>query len=332
MKTRPTWSPQKILEISNMWSACTLHTAVKLAVFDAIGNRAASIEVIARKTRTSKHGMGMLLNAAAALGLIKKNKGLYQNTKLSRECLCQSSKKYLGFSILHHHHLMKSWIKLDQAVKTGRAVRSRMTSNNKPRSKAFYGAMNTTGSRVAPLVVRKLNLKGAQSLIDIGGGPATYACHFCLQNPNLKAVVFDLNTAKPHALRTIKQFKLGRRVRFVEGNYLKNRIKDRYDIAFLSHIIHAESPEHCAVIIKKAVEALNPGGKIFIQEFVMNNKKDGPLFPALFALNMLLGSDGGTAYSEKELCDMLTKAGAKKVRHLSFVMPNGASVISAIKN
>lgn len=331
MNYKTHWSPQKILAISNMWEAATLHAAVKLNIFDAIGDRATSLAVVAHRARTSKHGMGMLLNAVAALGLIKKKNGLYQNTKLSHEFLCQDSKKYLGYSILHHHHLMKSWIKLDQAVKTGRAVRSRMTSNNKPRLKAFYGAMNTTGSRVAPLVVRKLNLKGAQSLIDIGGGPATYACHFCLHHPTLKATVFDLKTARPHALQTIKQFKLGRRVRFVEGNYLKNRIKDRYDIAFLSHILHAESPEHCAVIIKKAVEALNPGGKIFVQEFVMNNKKDGPLFPALFALNMLLGSDGGTAYSEKELCDMLTKAGAKKVRHLSFVMPNGASVVQGMK-
>ncbi len=190
--------------------------------------------------------------------------------------------------------------------------------------------MNTTGSRVAPEVVKKLNLKGAESLIDIGGGPATYACHFCLHNPKLRATVFDLKTARPHALQTIKQLGLGGRVRFVEGNYLKNKIKDRYDVAFLSHILHAESPEHCAVIIKKAVSALNPGGKIFIQEFVMNNKKDGPLFPALFALNMLLGSDGGTAYTEKELCDMLIQAGAKKVRHLKFVMQNGASIVCGI--
>lgn len=187
--------------------------------------------------------------------------------------------------------------------------------------------MNTTGSRVAPLVVKKLHLKNAKTLIDIGGGPATYACHFCLQNPNLKAVVFDLNTAKPHALQTIKRLNLGRRVRFVEGNYLKNKIAGKYDAAFLSHVLHAESPCHCEQIVKKAVKALNPGGKIFIQEFVMNNAKEGPLFPALFALNMLLGSDGGTAYSQKELCEFLTNAGCRRVEHLKFVMPNGASIV-----
>jgi precorrin-6B methylase 2 len=320
-----------------MWSACTLHAAVKLNIFDAIGDRKALLEDVARKTKTSKHGMGMLLNAVAALGLIKKTNGLYQNTKVSREFLCEHSKKYLGYSILHHHHLMKSWIKLDRAVITGKRVRSRMSRlrqgsggqarSSQPRLKAFYQAMNTTGSRVAPLVVKRLNIKNAKSLIDIGGGPATYACHFCLQNPQLKAVVFDLHTARPHAFQTIKRFAMQRRVRFVEGNILKNRIPGQYDVAFLSHILHAESPGHCALVIKKAVSALSPGGKIFIQEFVMNNKKDGPLFPSLFALNMLLGSDGGTAYSEKELCDMLKKVGCQNVRHLNFVMPNGASVV-----
>jgi len=168
-----------------------------------------------------------------------------------------------------------------------------------------------------------------RTLLDLGGGPATYACHFCLHNPQLKAFVFDLGFAKAHAQKNINQFKMQKRVSFIEGNYLTDPLPGQYDAIFLSHILHAESPERCQLMIQKAVRALNPGGKILIQEFVMNDNKDGPLFPALFALNMLIGTDGGTAYSQKEIAVLLKAAGVNKIRHLPFIMPNGASVICA---
>jgi len=68
------WSPKKILELGNMWLPATLHTAVKLGIFDAIGDRSATLVAVMQKTKTSQHGTEPLLNALAAAGLlIKKN-------------------------------------------------------------------------------------------------------------------------------------------------------------------------------------------------------------------------------------------------------------------
>jgi len=69
---------------------------------------------------------------------------------------------------------------------------------------------------------------------------------------------------------------------------------------------------------------------IIIHEFILNNSMDGPLFPALFSLNMMLGTDSGQAYSEQQLMDMLAAGGAKDIQRLPIQTPNDSSLITGI--
>ena len=62
----------------------------------------------------------------------------------------------------------------------------------------------------------------------------------------------------------------------------------KYDAAWMSHIIHSNSPETCRKLIKKTAEVLEPGGIMLIHDFFLQDDQAGPLFPALFALNMLM--------------------------------------------
>ena len=57
---------------------------------------------------------------------------------------------------------------------------------------------------------------------------------------------------------------------------------------------------------------------------------DSPLFPALFFLNMLLGTDSGQAYSEQQIMDMLAEAGAQDIQRLAVQTPNDSGIITAI--
>jgi len=57
---------------------------------------------------------------------------------------------------------------------------------------------------------------------------------------------------------------------------------------------------------------------------------DGPLFPALFSLNMLLDTDSGQAYSEQQLMDMLAEAGLKDIKRLPVQTPNDSGLITGI--
>jgi hypothetical protein len=81
------------------------------------------------------------------------------------------------------------------------------------------------------------------------------------------------------------------------------------------------------MMIQKAVGALAPGGMIIIHDFILNNRMDGPLFPALFSLNMLLGTESGQSYSEDQIIDMLADAGVKDTRRIAVQSPNDSGII-----
>jgi hypothetical protein len=98
-------------------------------------------------------------------------------------------------------------------------------------------------------------------------------------------------------------------------------------VAWLSHILHADCAADCARLLSKAVAALKPGGLLLVQEFILDDDKTGPPFPALFSLNMLLGTEAGQSYSGKELYDLMTEAGLSDVHRLVLELPNGAGVM-----
>jgi hypothetical protein len=151
-----------------------------------------------------------------------------------------------------------------------------------------------------------------------------------MHNPRLKATVYDLPTTRPFAEKTISKFDLQDRVDFKNVNYLEEEIEGVYDVAWLSHILHGEGPEDCRKIIGKAVSAMKPGGMILIHDFILNNNMDGPLFPALFSLNMLLGTQTGQSYSEKQIRGMLSDAGVSEIRRIFFESPNDSGIITGI--
>lgn len=327
------WNPGTLLEMSGYyWKTCTLHAGVKLDIFTIIGSKALSCDEINKKLKGSKKGLALLLNALAALELLVKKDKTYSNSPPALTFLSKESPRYIGFMIMHHHHLMESWQKMDQAIIEGKPTRKRSSFSDEERRESFLMGMFNIGMATAPRLSKELNLSGCKRLLDLGGGPGTFAIHFCLANPELKASVYDLPSTRPFAEKTIQRFKVSDRVDFIPGNYIEDKFmpENAFDAAWLSHILHGEGPEQAKKIIGKAVFALKPGSKIFIHEFILNDTMDGPLFPALFSINMYLGTPEGKAYSETELFAMLKAHGIKDIKRLSFEGPTQSGILSGI--
>jgi hypothetical protein len=327
MATRQ-WNPGDLLEISGFfWKTAALHAAVKLDVFTVVGDGQSTAAEISRQLAGARRGVERLLDALVAMDLLVKIDGNYANCPSGRTFLSKNSAKYIGHIIMHHHHLVESWSKLDQAVQSGEPIRSRSSFSKAEWRESFLMGMFNMAMGLAPQLVPQIDLASCKRMLDLGGGPGTYAIHFCLSNEHLKATVYDLPTTRPFAEKTIKQFKLTDRINFMDGNYLEDAVEGRYDVAWLSHILHGEGPDDCRMIIQKAVDALEPGGMIIVHDFILNNSMDGPLFPALFSLNMLLGTESGQAYSEEQIIDMLAAAGARDIQRISIQSPNDSGII-----
>lgn len=329
---QPEWTPERILQTSGgYWAACALHSAVALDLFTQVGDGRIDGPALAGRIHASVDAACRLADAVTAMGLLTKNALGYANTPAGRTYLCTDSDRYIGYIIRHHHHLMASWARLPEAVRSGEPVRLPVREKGPEQREAFLMGMFNLAMQLAPSLVPAVDLSGCRTLLDLGGGPGTYAIHFCRRYPELAATVMDLPTTRPFAEKTVREMGMQGRVGFVSGDYLEDRIPGAYDAVWMSHILHGESPEECQRIVDKAAGCLNPGGTAVIHEFILADALDGPLFPALFSLNMLLGTDGGRAYSQGQLSGMLQSAGFEDIERLDFTGPNDSGLIRGMK-
>lgn len=326
---RREWSTGELLRVSSAyWRGCALQAGVRLDVFSVIGDRCLSLADVAQRTGADVRGTEYLLDALAAMGLLRKDDTGYANSAAALELLSRTSPKYMGHIILHHHHILDGWAQLDQAVKRGLPVQQRSYGEEVERESFLLGMYNLAMG-IAPGLARQIDLAGHRHLLDLGGGPGTYAIHFCIANPELTAVIHDRVTTEPFARRTVEQFGMTERIRFVGGDITTDPIREGpYDVAWLSHILHSNGPEACREIIANTVKAMEPGGLIMIHDFILENSKDAPEFPALFSLNMLVNNPSGRSYSEEELTEMLRNAGVKDIVRHPFRGPSDSSILA----
>lgn len=325
-------TPSELLQLSGgYWSICALHAAVKLDVFTQLADGKLTASEIAHLTGSDPRGMAMLLDALASLELLQKTADTYSAPQSTRDYLSRKSDNYLGYIILHHHQLMTGWNNLDQAVTSGApSGTSSSHSDEESTRENFLMGMFNLASLAAPKIVPAIDLSGRRRLLDLGGGPGTYAIHFCRHNPSLEAVIFDLPTTRRFAEQTVAGFQLSNRITFSEGDIITDDIGSGFDVVWVSQLLHSEGPQGAAVMLKKAVQALIPGGLLLVQEFILDDTRAAPPFPALFSLNMLIGTSAGQSYSQGELTRMMDQAGVRDISRIPLELPNGAGIMTGI--
>lgn len=326
------WHPGKILEVSGAyWQAFTLQTAVKLDLFTCLGENGRTASEAATVLDTDMDGTARLLNALAGMGLINREGEHYVNSGPSGTFLSKHSEKYIGYMIMHHHHLVESWNRLDEAVTNGRPISEKKPIDEDTRREHFLMGMYNNASLMASDLVKAVDLSGRKHLLDLGGGPGTYAIYFCKTNSQLKATVYDLPTTRPIAEKTIGDHNLSDRIRVISGDYTADEIFGQYDAVWMSHIIHSEGQKMAEALLHKVKDVLTPGGLVLIHDFFLNDQARGPLFPALFSLNMLVRTENGRSYFQKEIMTMLEKAGFSRINRLKYQGPTDSGIITAVR-
>ena len=98
-------------------------------------------------------------------------------------------------------------------------------------------------------------------------------------------------------------------MKLVSGDFYADELPSGCDLALLSAIIHQNDPARNVELYEKVFRALRPGGSLLIRDFVMDASHTRPAGGALFAVNMLVGTSGGSTYSFDEISAGLEKAG-----------------------
>jgi ubiquinone/menaquinone biosynthesis C-methylase UbiE len=173
-------------------------------------------------------------------------------------------------------------------------------------------------------VAQQVALKGAQFLLDLGGGPGTYALEFLKRNPKLHATVMDRPVALTVARTLAQQSFSGTRLTFQAGDFLKEPISGNYDVVWYSNVLHIYSPAENLKIFQKIKRILRPGGRLLIQDTFLHDP-DGlrPLETNLFAVSMLLYTEQGNTYSLKDIRAWLHRAGLTRSRVIQLKKGTG---------
>ncbi len=168
-------------------------------------------------------------------------------------------------------------------------------------------------------------------LLDLGGAHGYYSIEFCRRYPQLTAIVIDTERTIEIGREVVDQEKMSRRVFFEPGDYVTDDIGANYDIAILFALLHAQSPETNLSTLGKVHAALNPGGVIAVTEVLTHKGKRESEFGFLFALNMLVATPRGQAYTDQEVKGWLEDVGFANTRRNDFLRMPGYSLMTATK-
>jgi ubiquinone/menaquinone biosynthesis C-methylase UbiE len=298
------------------WKSQVLFAGVELGVFEFLKKGAREPVEIARGLGTDPRATEMLLNSLVALRLLSKKATSYENAPIAARYLIKGGPAYQGDRIHHLHNLWPRWEKLQESIRTGRSALDEKEKEPEPQKvRDFMTSMHNYARLKVKSFLKRLDARSFCRLLDLGGGPGTFAIALAQKNSRLSAVVYDLAPNLEIAREFIKEAKLEDRVTTQVGNFLEEDLSEgAYDAVLVSNILHIYDPPTNVSLLKKCHKALQPGGRVIVHDLLLDKSGTGPLFPAFFSLNMLLGTCSGACYRGVEMQEWLSTAGFFNVK------------------
>jgi len=275
---------------------------------------------VAGRIKSDLRATTILLDALAALGLLRKKAGLepvYQVPPAIAETLTDGARHSMLGMVQHLGNCMRRWGGLAEVVQRGTPAKRRPSVRGEAGDLAsFIRAMHEVSEPMAGPLIASLGPLGFTHLLDLGGASGSWTIPFLELNPEARATIFDQPDVLPMARRRLKRGGLNKRVKLVGGDYNTDPLPTGADLAWVSAIVHQNSRAQNRAMFKKVCAALVPGGQILIRDVVVDESRTRPLGGALFTVNMLVATAGGGTFTFKELRDDLAAVGFVKTRYL----------------
>jgi hypothetical protein len=305
------WTAEQLLELGRSYqAAAVLAAAADLDLFSALAAGPRPAEELAPALDCDVRGLTVLLDALAALGLLEKQGARYELPAGLEAFLCPEGGQSILAMAQHQANCLRNWAQLARVVKTGRpAERSPSVRGETQDQEAFIGAMHNICVPLADKVICAIQPLQFQHLLDVGGASGTWTMAFLRACPKATATLFDLPHVIPLARSRLEPAGFGARVRFVPGDFMKHPLPPGADLAWVSAIVHQNSRAQNRGLFGKVFQALVPGGRVALRDLIMDETRTRPAAGALFAVNMLVATEGGGTFTFEELREDLESAG-----------------------
>jgi predicted O-methyltransferase YrrM len=281
---------------------------------------------VAKKLETDPTTTEDILIALSAMKLARFRDHKYELAPVAREMLLPENLRYIGGLIKLDQDITRRFSHLAEIARTGvwpespAAPEDQDTAWDDTFIRAMHGLSANGG---AGWLALRVDLSDRRNLLDVGGGPGTYSIALCQRFPHLRATVWDLPRAVKIAADYVRRYNMSERVSLQPGDWNTDDFGSGYDALLMSNVLHGEGAD-TEMKLEKAWKALESGGLLIIQDFLIHDDNSGPQAAALFRI--MVG-----AYHQSEMLKLVESARFKDVKLIECDEIRGQCLVTAVK-
>ncbi|HEX4996791.1 MAG TPA: methyltransferase [Terriglobia bacterium] len=296
-----------------LYQPLAISVALELAIFEHL-REPADVATLRQRTGYSERGLNALLAMLKRLGMLDRHQAAYQLNEVSRAYMLKDSPFFWGpfFARMSQgvpaHKLLLENVRDDKTSETRAAEGWESGQVDDAAAKAITDFMHCHSIAPAVGMTQTCDFSGVKRLLDVGGGSGCYATSIAAANPGMRATVMDLPSVCKVANGYIERAGLSGRVDTQAVDMFRQPWPRGYDAHFFANVFHDWSPDTCASLAASSFAALADGGRICLQEMLLDDAGDGPTTTVAFSLLMCLGTKG-QQFTLGQLKDILERAG-----------------------
>jgi len=322
------------------WASKTLLSAVEMGVFTELARKPEDMETLRGRLGLHPRAAHDFLDALTALGFLQRVDGRYSNTPATDLYLDKHKPSYIGGMLeMANQRLYGHWSHLTEALRTGKQQNEAKEAGDgdspfealyadPARLKIFLAAMTgiSHGSNLA--IARRIPWSQYRTYADVGTAQGDLAVQIALANPHLNGIGFDLAEVGPVFEEYAEQHGLNGRLRFVSGNFFEDPMPN-VDVITMGHILHDWNLDQKKMLLRKAYEAVSPGGAAVAYDTIIDDERSKNAFGLMMSLNMLVETPGGFDYTGADCMSWMQEVGFREARVEHLVGPD--SMVVGIK-
>jgi hypothetical protein len=281
-----------------------LGAAVKTGMIEALHNQPMAAEDLARELNCNARAVWMVTEALAELGYLARENGRLRLAERAAGMFYdENAPNYTGFAFMHRYNIIRAWIHLPAIIRTGIPYPKEKEIPDLP----FFMASMTRSALPDSAEIAGFCLAGFKEgakVLDIGGGPLTYARAFAALGAQV--TILDLPPVVDYMSGFLKE---DENIAMLPGDFNLGLPPGPYDLVFMGNICHIVGERGNKELFKKAAKVLPIGGKAAIIDFIRGT---GPQ-AAVFGVNMLANTPEGGVWSFDQYSTWLAEAGFGEV-------------------
>jgi len=334
-----TITPEQIMQVGlGFWGSKALLSAVEMELFSALAKRPGTLEDLQGRLGLHPRSARDFLDALVAMGFLQRIDGVYHNTPATDRFLDKRKPSYLGGLLeMANHRLFRFWDGLTEALRTGKP-QNEVKSGGQPffvalyadpaRLKQFLQAMTGLSHGANVAIAEQFPWRKYKSFVDVGTAQGDLAVQVALAHPYLAGIGFDLAEVGPIFDDYAASQGVRDRVKFAAGDFFTDPLP-KADVVMMGHILHDWDLGEKKQLIRKAFEAVPPGGALIVYEAIIDDERSRNAFGLLMSLNMLIETPGGFDYTGADCMGWMKEAGFKETYGRHLVGPD--SMVVGIK-